>query len=162
MSNLEQITVGIAIYAAILSTSLAIWDIYKYKTRGAKLRIHVAKDKVVYPDYAEGDETLWISISVTNVGDQPITLTSLSVAIFENWIDRVRKKPKGDVCYSLPNPVVHKNLPLKLEPGEEWRPLVKQNAPNIDLDIGQESENNFVIFEISTSNRTKPYRARLR
>lgn len=164
MFSLTSVTDYIAVYAAVLSTLLLIWDVYKHKTRGARLALRANKNLQIHGGTAfqyDQDE-LWASVSVTNVGDLPITLTSFGVTIYTSTFNRWRGKAKGDKSYALLSPRVAVNLPVKLGPGDEWRPLVKQKVPNLPLDIGEELKTNVLVFEIWVANRKRPYTTRLK
>lgn len=148
-----------AVYAALISTFLGWFEWHKYKNRGAQVRVDARKDKMIIPDPEYNKGTLWVSVSVTNVGDQPATITSLGCSIYKNRFMRWKKKP--DKCFAFANLRFVAPLPIKLSPGEEWRPLVKQESPEQDIDLGISAQEGVVMFEIGVAHLRKPVQTRL-
>jgi len=148
----------IALYAAILSTVIFVWEIYKYSTRGARLKVRVGKDKLIIPDPVE-EGKLWVSISISNVGDQPTTLTGIGSEVFSNWRDKLRKKP--DSCFVFPNPKMAEPLPRLLSPGQEWRGFIAQANERADVDLGELCKDKIVIISVSVAHTNKPKCVRL-
>jgi len=101
------LTENIAIYAAILSSALFAWEIYKHFTRGAKINLVVSKNMVLIPDPIQ-DGKLWIKVTATNVGDQPTTLTSLN---FKFVGRKFLSKKVPSNAYYVPNNPAGESLP---------------------------------------------------
>lgn len=159
MFNFAEITDYIALYAAVLSTLIFIWEMYKHFTKGPRLRVEVSKDQLIIPDPAhEGKK--WVSVSVTNVGDQPATITSLGCCLYKNKFDLFRKK--AEACYVFPNPRLAKEMPVFLSPGEEWRPLVAQENDAQGIDLGEIAKQKIVQIQIGVSHKRKSICQRLR
>jgi len=114
-------TTILATYAAIVSTSGVIWNVYSWhKARSVDLRGHATPKIIVigvepHPD-VEGKE--FISVSVANHGTVTCYVEALHILAFDNWLAVKRCKPSfaaismDDLSASLTG----KKLPFKLEP----------------------------------------------
>jgi hypothetical protein len=145
----------IAIYAAIVATFVLIWDIVKWATSGARLRVH-AKCDVFYSDSrvikvtpTESGQSQQLAdychIEVSNIGDQPATILSI-VATHKS------KKGKGQMFMSGPafTPHFGKSLPHVLGPGEVWS--ARLEMPNLH----QLAQRGRPVMQISTSKSQRP------
>jgi hypothetical protein len=74
-------TAIVAWWGAILSTIVFLWDIYKYRRAGPKLRVGVRAGMLMVPST---DKRTFILTEVVNVGDRPTTLANLCLAYFES------------------------------------------------------------------------------
>jgi hypothetical protein len=111
------ITLVIAIWGAVLSTALGVWDFYKWKSSGPKLRI-TATGPMISSD--KSDRSKYLSVRVTNVGTAATTLTGITYRYFKTK-PKTWKKAKADELGILN--LLHKRtsaVPHKLEPGDEW------------------------------------------
>src|SRR6266581_5705709 len=113
---LKIVTIALAAYGALLSTIIAVWNVYREVTNRGRLRVRVS----IANKFAVGVGTiatnkLWFK--VTNVGRQPIWLTHIGGGY---------KTPgKHFVIYTL------NGLPKKLEPGESFDDA-SSDATNLD------------------------------
>jgi len=73
----------VAWWGAILSTIVFLWDIYKHRTAGPKLRftVQTGMGTIHMPMY--DGKTVMIA-NVTNYGDRPTTISGLSYVYYEN------------------------------------------------------------------------------
>lgn len=92
----ELWTLGVAVYAATMSTIVFLWDVYKWKRSGAQLRIVATTDYPWSPSAGFIDldwnrtvpeDVLNVRVTAANIGDQPTTLTSLKLM---HWTSRWR------------------------------------------------------------------------
>lgn len=113
----------LAWWGAALATVVFCWDVYKWRTTGARIRLTVRPNM-----RAAGDPELegrdLISIGATNYGDRPTTLTHLAFRWYATWWKRIRQQSDKTFLVPLPYPG---HLPYKLEVGEEWNGLTSQS-----------------------------------
>ena len=76
MSNINITLSGtdiVAWWGAIVATSVLIWDIYKWRTSGPRIKFIVQPNSLVVGDPARKGKR-FISVKATNVGDRPTTI----------------------------------------------------------------------------------------
>jgi len=151
-----SITEIIAVYAALLSSLLFLWEIYKHFTRGAKIRLEVSKDTVLIPDPIE-EGKLWVRVTATNLGDQTTILKSLSFRFFN---EKIFKRKFSNKAYFVPNNPAGESLPKKLQPGDQWTGVIAQIGDEFDLSNLEGLMK--VQIELYASHRTKPHKKVLR
>ncbi len=71
---LKVVTITLAAYGALLSTAIAVWNVYREITNRGRLRVRVNVAEMFAPGVgAIAKDKLWYK--VTNVGRQPIWLS---------------------------------------------------------------------------------------
>jgi len=93
----------LAIYAALLATALAAWDVAKYVFEGRRLRVSCYVAQLVTPGVGVTARDL-IAYSIANTGGKPMVVTTLGGAL-----------RSGSYFLFEPEGV---RLPLTLQPGE--------------------------------------------
>jgi hypothetical protein len=93
-------TTIIAIYGAVLSTLVLLWNLYRDATNRGKLRVECSLEYKFITGIH--DDTLYLFHKVTNIGKQPIMLTNVGGTT----------KNKGDSI------IGHSAIPRMLHPGE--------------------------------------------
>jgi hypothetical protein len=149
-------TAILAWWGASLSTVVFLWDIYKFRTAGPKLRFSVraGMQSVNMPEY-EGK--MLIQTEVTNCGERPTTLTNIGLCYFErpwSWA-RLRNRPSKAAVLADPNP--RQPFPCELKPGAVWRGLTEQ-VPQVE----EWATKGLLYFDLYHSHRAKPIRRRIR
>jgi hypothetical protein len=103
-----------------------LWDIYKWKTSGPKLRITTNSGMIGLVGYgqATGDEE-YICVWVTNVGKTRTTITTLGFSEYGSWWQRRRlKRIKSGLVLQ---PLAAKPLPHSIDVGEQWAAACHQS-----------------------------------
>lgn len=100
----------VALYAAILSTIIAVWEIIKWRARN-RIEVRCNANMIHFP--AANDNT-YIVTTVVNKGEFPTTLTHLVMFYWENRIDRIFKKPAKTMLVNTDQ------VPKVVNPGEQW------------------------------------------
>ncbi|MBI5205303.1 MAG: hypothetical protein HZA11_10340 [Nitrospirae bacterium] len=114
----------VAWWGAVIATIVLIWDIYKWKTSGPKLKFVVTPNMLVVGDPArEGKK--YISANATNIGDRPTTITNLVIQHYNNYFNMLRHKPSTSMIVVAPSTA--QPLPFILQPGQVWQGLAIQN-----------------------------------
>jgi hypothetical protein len=143
----------VAWWGAILSSIIFLWDIYKYRNAGPKLRFHVQPGMIMLPS---ADKRTFIQTEVTNYGDRPTTLTNITFYYFEkpwSWA-RLRNRPTTAGVLNNPNP--EQPFPCELKAGGVWRGLTEQK-PELEA-WGRKGA---LYFDLYHSHSTKPLRQRV-
>ena len=143
----------VAWWGAILSTVVFLWDVYKHRTAGPKIRftVQTGMESVNMPVY-EGQKL--ILANVTNYGDRPTTINSVGYLYFNGR--RFWRKKKPDKAAIVPNPSIAQPLPFELRPGTTWMGIAIQNA-----DIETWSQTGILDMMLYHSHSKKPLRRRV-
>lgn len=143
----------VAWWGAILSTIVFLWDIYKHKTAGPKLRFTVQAnmETVNMPMY---DGKTLIIATVTNHGDRPTTITNIGYQYYEGR--RFLRKRVPDRGAVIPAPSVVHPLPFELRPGAVWTGIAIQ-----DPEIEKWATNGILDMFLSHSHTDKALRQRV-
>jgi hypothetical protein len=131
MFNIELTGTDIvAWWGAIVATVVLLWDIYKWKTTGPRIRFVVRSGMIVMGDPTREGQT-FISSEATNVGDRPTTITNLVIQHYETYFAMLRHKPSTSMLVTEPSK--SQPLPYVLQPGSVWHGLSPQNGEIEDL-----------------------------
>ena len=153
------LTDNIALYAAVLSTIIFIWGLYKHFTKGAKLLVSVSKNRTIVPDPIEKGK-LWVGVSVVNKGDQTATITNTHYVIYKSYLSKLFGK--ATQVYDVPNPWSPQPLPVVILPGEMWRGWIAQEVKSLKINLNDESIKNIVMIQVSVAHRKNTINKRLR
>jgi hypothetical protein len=147
-------TAIVAWWGAILASIVFLWDIYKYRRAGPKLRVSVRPGMVMVPS---NDKRTFVVTEVVNTGDRSTTLTNLGLAYFEkewSW-KRLRNRPTKLAVTISPN--TSEPLPWELKAGNLWRGMTEQTP-----EIRNWARTGVLYFDLYHSHRRKPLRRRVR
>jgi hypothetical protein len=120
-----NITIYIAIYGAGLSTALAIFEFYKWWTRGPKL-VGTATANMRMVGGGVIDDNFYVSLMLSNRGNAETTITGVTVKCYGCGI-KWRHGPVAVVNRQMQGYA----LPYKLREGGEFRCLFEQ-TPQIE------------------------------
>jgi hypothetical protein len=115
----NNITIYIALYGAILSTLVFIWNIYIFSKDKGELKFDVELDHILDTKTHEISDYPYVIFRIVNTGKRPTTLISIGGTKF--GIDK-RKKYDSHFSYFI------SDLPLKMNPGDYYkymRPVVE-------------------------------------
>jgi len=151
-SDLNPVT----IYSAVVSTAVALWQVYVRFTDGPRLRVKVRGNQIL----AGGghiDPKTYISVSAANVGNRATTIEVVGVYTYSNWWKRFRRK-HDSLAYivNISGPPGH-SIPHLLEPGRTFMGLAIQTE-----DMAKLSRDKLTYFTISHSMAKRDRLVRLR
>lgn len=128
----ELWTLGIAAYAAVISTFVFGWDAYKWLAAGARIRLTASTGMQMFGG-ATPDPNTYVSITALNVGDQPTTITTLGVMYYESWWQAyiVRRKPSK--AFIIATPSTAQRVPYRFEIGDQWIGIVHQTDDMVQM-----------------------------
>ncbi len=154
MTNVEFATVATAVYAAVVSTVVLVWDVVKWRMAGPRLRVTV-QTRLVRLGNGQIDPTTYLGAQVTNCGDRPTTLMSFGALTYKNdWLAFVQAN-RPDLGLIFPGGPGVRTLPLVLEPGQQWQGLVPQE------DVESLTKSKCVMIAIYHSHSPKPVLTRV-
>lgn len=138
----------IAIYGAIISTTVLFWDIYKWKNKGPKIIGRISSNMVGlnFPDYKNKELTV---VNITNTGDRPTTITHLSLQFYKTKIKKIFKK--ADQIMFIATPSLSHPIPYTLNPGLEWQGIIIQND-----EFKEMSDKGILVSSVYFSHTKKP------
>lgn len=148
----------IAVYAAIIATLVLIWDIVKWASTRARLRVRVKYDMETFnlgPRKLQGKK--FVLVTVTNVGSKPTTVQMLGLGSYANWLAKlIVKRSRASVIIQPILDARMQSLPHRLDHGDEWTGIIAQNN---ELQDWANSEK--LYAEIYHSLGKRPVRARI-
>ena len=152
----ELWTLGIAAYAAVVSTFVLGWDAYKWLASGPKIDMSVSTGMKSFGGLEPGPKT-YVSVTASNVGDRPTTITNLGGMYFESWWRAyvLRRKPKA--AFIIIQPSQAQRIPYRFEVGEQWIGLADQTD-----DIVQMAKDGYLFLILYTANGGRGHRERVR
>ena len=152
----ELVTLGIAAYAATISTFVFGWDAYKWLVSGPKIDLSASSGMRIFGGHIADPKT-YISVTAMNVGDQPTTITNLGAIYFDSWWRAyiVRRKPKA--AFIVTDPSQAQRIPYRFEVGAQWIGLADQTDK-----ISNMAENGYLFFILYTAHGGRGHRVRLK
>jgi len=113
----------VAWWGAVVATVVLLWDIYKWRTAGPRIRFVVNSGMIIMGDPSRARQT-FISAQATNVGDRPTTITNLVIQHYKTYFAMLRHKPS--ISMLVTEPSIEQPLPYVLQPGCVWQGLSPQ------------------------------------
>ncbi|MCP1289782.1 hypothetical protein NK214_06215 [Chromobacterium sp. S0633] len=144
----EAMTLFIALYAAIISTIVFVWDVYKWRQEGPDIHITTSTGMKMVGGVVP-DEKTYISISADNRGSRATTITNLGLLYYKQWWKAYLCRKWRDGSFVIPNPL-GQQIPHVLEAGARWSAAVNQDE---DAERMIKSGYLFVVLYCSTSNK---------
>lgn len=155
--NANEIWVlGIAAYAAMVSTFVLGWDVYKWLASGPRIDLAVSSGMIVLGG-AVPDPKTYISVTASNVGDRPTTITNMGGMYFDSWWRAYVVRRKSDQAFIVHQPSQAQRLPYRFEVGGQWIGLADQTD-----DIVQMAKDGYLFFILYTSSGGRGHRSRVR
>lgn len=143
-----------AVFGAATGTIALGWGVYKWKTKHTNVSIEVATDMLFdSPTSISGNKETWVAVTITNLGDNPVTLKSVSMSYYATRVMQFRKKPKRLI---IVNPFCG-TLPHKLLEGEYWLGAIHQTS-----ELEEMARKGILEANMDIAGRKKPTRARIK
>jgi hypothetical protein len=121
----ELWTLGIAAYAALVSTFVLGWDAYKWLASGPKIELTVSTGMIIVGGTTQNQNT-YISVTAYNIGDQPTTITNLCGMHFETWWGAYVRRRKPTRAFVINEPSKAQRIPYRFDVGDQWQGLMIQ------------------------------------
>jgi hypothetical protein len=152
----ELFTLGIAAYAAIVSTFVLGWDAYKWLSSGAKIDLSVSMGMKIYGGL-KPDSNTHIAITALNIGDRPTTITNLGGMYFDSWWSAYVTKRNHKQAFVIPEPSAVQRIPYRFEVGDQWIGTAIQTADSVS-----KARDGYLFLIIYTANGGRGKRIRVK
>lgn len=152
----ELLTLGIAAYAAIVSTFVLGWDAYKWLVSGAKIDLSASMGMEMYGGLAP-DPNTYICITALNVGDRPTTITNLGGMYFDSWWSAYITKRNPMQSFVITEPSKTQRIPYRFEVGDQWIGTAIQTDC-----IEKKARDGYLFIILYTANGGRRTRIRIR
>lgn len=152
----ELWTLGIAAYAALVSTFVLGWDAYKWLASGPKLDLSVSTGMKIFGG-AVPDPKTYISVTAWNVGDRPTTITNLGGMYFDTWWSAYIRRRRAAQAFIVNEPSQGQRIPYRFEVGDQWIGLAEQSE-----DIVSMARDGYLFFILYTANGGRGRRVRVK
>jgi len=111
----------------LTGVSALLWDLYKWKHSGAKLKVTASPGMALVNVPNIGPNERFISVTVTNSGQSKTTVTTLGFFYFESDPNRKLEKATPTQQMVVVDQGFGQQLPHVLEPGGQWTGLARQS-----------------------------------
>jgi hypothetical protein len=128
----------VALYAAVLSTLIFCWELWKWYRRGPKLRGFVSSNMKIRDGAMVSsnmkfhggpikDDNTYLAFKVWNIGTEPTTISLVVLQGYKSWWRRLMKSQKPDfqapqMVRGFPDPI-----PYELGVGKEFMTSGRQS-----------------------------------
>jgi hypothetical protein len=152
----ELWTLGIAGYAAVVSTFLLGWDAYKWLVSGAKVDLSVSTGMKIIGGAIEDPKT-YITVTAWNIGDQPTTITNFGGMYFDSWWRAYITRRKATSAFIVSQPSQVQRIPYRFEIGDQWIGMADQ-----DEEIIQLAKDGYLFMILYTAKGGRGHRVRIK
>jgi hypothetical protein len=148
----------VAWWGAIVASLVLLWDVYKWMAEGPRLTMRLSPNMRVLGDPSR-EGKIWVSVTVTNVGNRPTTIKVVGMEYYANWFSWLRNRAEKAAVF--PNPSDSFPLPRVLKPGEEWLGLIPQERTDMEISLEEMSRTGRLMIWLSQSHKQRAIRKRL-
>ena len=152
----ELWTLGIAAYAAVVSTFVLGWDAYKWLASGARVEM-TASFGMKQLGGGVPDSKTYISVTAYNVGDQPTTITNLGGMHFDTWWRAYIRRRKPTLAFVVNEPSQAQRLPYRFDVGDQWMGLFDQT-----VELVQKAKSGYLFIILYTARGGRGHRVRIK
>lgn len=157
MLNANELwTLGIAAYAAVVSTFVFGWDAYKWLASGAKIDLSVSTGMSLIGG-AVVDPKTYITVTALNIGDRPTTITNLGGMYFDSWWRAYITHKKATKAFIVSQPSQAQRIPYRFDVGDQWIGLADQ-----DDDVIQMAQGGYLFMILYTAQGGRGHRMRVK
>lgn len=144
----------VAWWGAIIATTVLVWDVFKWITSGAKIRLLVSSNMQMFGGFEQNDKN-YITLRVTNVGDRPTTISTIGGKHYKNLWSKLTNKVNQ--AFVIPNPALNnQQLPYVLDVGQEWMGGADQTE-----EIERMAKDGYLIMEVYDAVHKNPTKGRV-
>lgn len=152
----ELWTLGIAAYAAVISTFVLGWDAYKWLASGAKIDLSVSTGMRLIGGAVQDTKT-YISITALNIGDRPTTITNLGAMYFDCWWRAYITRKKATKAFMVNEPSRAQLIPYRFDVGDQWIGLADQDDAIIKM-----AQDGYLFMILYTAQGGRGHRVRVK
>lgn len=125
------ITAIAAWWGAVVATLVLVWDVYKWRKRGADIRVEANPNMQAVPALPGTDDKSYIFVAAVNHGSQSTTITHLAGVYIPSLYHKLVRR--GGRHFFVANPTFGPALPHVLPPGERWTGGIDQDQLERDF-----------------------------
>lgn len=151
----ELWSLGIAAYAAFVSTFVLGWDAYKWLASGPRIDLSVSAN-MHRVGGAQKDPKTYLSVTASNVGDRATTITNLGGMYFDSWWRAYGRRRKAAKAFIITEPSQAQRIPYRFEVGDQWIGLADQTD-----EIEQMANDGYLFLILYTSAGRRGHRVRV-
>ena len=156
MTTSDLWTIGIAAYAAVVSTFVLGWDAYKWLASGARVDMSASLNMEMIGGI-EPDPKKYVLVTAYNVGDRPTTITNLGGMYFDSWWRAYVTKRKPKMAFIISQPSQTQRIPYRFDVGDQWMGLADQTD-----DILKMTDEGYLFFILYTAQSGRGHRVRVK
>jgi hypothetical protein len=112
-------------WGALIASALLVWDVYKWRNRGANIRLVVAPNMQLLNVPGIPKEDLFISVTAYNTGSLPSTITNLHSIHYKSLLHKLFRR--HNAAFVVVNPGFGPGIPSVVQPGGQWQGGIKQS-----------------------------------
>jgi hypothetical protein len=145
----------VAWWGAVIATLVLIWDVYKWKTSGPRIKFSASPDMEIIGDPQKQKEgKTYITVKAINIGGRPTTITKVGIIHYKSQFNRlIKKSDKKAIIIDTGLPY---QLPYVLQPGAVWDGFIPQENVEGMSTYGQ------LYCVLFYSNKKRPKTARIK
>lgn len=151
----ELWTLGIAAYAAVVSTFVLGWDAYKWLASGPRIQVTASPGMSRIGGVVE-DPNTYISVTACNVGDRATTITNLGGIYFDSWWKAYILRRRATQAFIISDPSQAQRIPYRFDVGDQWIGLAIQTE-----EVEQWATSGYLFIIVYTSGTGRGHRARV-
>lgn len=152
--NLADKLDPLALYAALLSTVIFVWEIIKWVRQGPRLKGRANSGMKTF-GMGYSDDKTYVVLNVTNVGTEKTTITHVAIYGFKRWWSWLRTRP--DKAGVVKHSIAAYPIPYVLNVGEKFMSMCHQ-----DDELEQWSRDYWLYAVIVHSFSDKPLLMRIK
>ena len=115
-------------YSAIVSTAVALWQVYTYVRSKERLRLLVLTNRM---RTGTDDENRYIDVDVTNIGKATTTIQMMFIQAYDGWWNLLRGKTAYQATVS--DGPYGNETPCELTPAQVFRGAILQDDHLVGL-----------------------------
>jgi hypothetical protein len=144
----------VAVYAATVSTTVLIWNIFVWFRNGPRLKVSASANMKTFGPGGR-DDTTYLVANVRNVGTQQTTITHVVAFAYKNRWERFRGRKAQ--TFVVNHAVAAYPLPYVLPAGQTFMSMGEQTA-----ELEKLSREKLLYLGVIHSCRERPLLARIR
>jgi hypothetical protein len=149
-------TIGIAAYAAIVSTGALFLELRRWFEAGPRLNIDIIPEAETF-NIPGTDGNTYLLVTITNRGNTPTTITHFVLSDYGTWFNRLRSKPIWNAIVPDPDPHPRaRQMSQLLQTGERWSGMALH-----DDELKRRMNAGYLYVLIYASHADKPIKRRV-
>ncbi|RII26493.1 MAG: hypothetical protein CXR30_16580 [Geobacter sp.] len=141
-------------WGATVATLAFVWNVIIAIRTGARVRVRAVPNMMVIPPITEDEDKTYISVTAVNHGTSPTTITHFCGFYSTSLWNLIRGRKQPFIVNA--HPVLGKQTPHVLAPGEEWSNMADQKG------LQEKSKGGYLYLGIIHNQRKRPIYKRVK